>query len=801
MEKKGLSTADAKTKLAQTGLNQLPSKKTYSVLKLLSAQFKNLLVWLLIFASILSYIVGHVVDGTLILIILVLNIGLGFWQEFKASKELEGLRKLEVAFSRVYRDGKQVEIPSTEIVPGDLVILESGDRIPADGSLVESFEMYVNQSALTGESLPVVKTKEKDENELFFGTTVSSGRGVLQVEKTGVSTKFGQLALTLTDIEEEKTPLEISLNGLARNLGLAAIFVAVVVFGLRLFQGYEVLETLTSSIALMVAVVPEGLPAVVTVMLAFGVRKMYSKKTLVRKMSAVESLGATSVICTDKTGTLTRNEMSVRKVFALSINLNELIACSIICNSSSLVIKEDSPRSPIGAARGEAGNGSFDILGDTTEGALLLWAKEKNHDFEQIRSQGKILEEEPFNSEKRRMSVLWEQGNKVTLFTKGAPESILPLCKISPRKIKEIENSYKDMALQGLRVLAFAKAEIKGNKAGIEKLEKDLDFLGLIGVADSARLEAKQAIEKARRAGITTVMVTGDNELTAKAIAKDVGLLEEGDEVLTGANLDELSDEELNLRIEKVRIFARVLPEHKLRIVRSYQRLGKIVAVTGDGVNDALALKQAHVGVAMGQTGTDVAKEASDIIILDDNLSTIVTAIEEGRRTYNNIFKVVKFLLTGNLSEVLVIVGAAIIGLPSPLSATQILWINFVTDGLPALSLAADDASENTMKALPRNVKQSILDFGTIKFICMFALLIALITLGSFLYAYYNINITVARAWAFSLVVILQMVFIFIMRTHHSIFSNKYLLVSVGLVVISQVLIITVPFLKNIFGI
>lgn len=787
MEKKGLSTADAKTRLAQTGLNQLPSKKTYSVFKLLSAQFKNLLVLLLIFASILSYIVGHVIDGTLIMTILVLNISLGFWQEFKASKELESLRKLEVVTARVYRDGKQVEIPSPEIVPGDLVILEAGDRIPADGSLTESFEMYVNESALTGESLPVVKTKEKDENELFFGTTVSSGRGVLQVEKTGVNTKFGQLALTLTDIEEEKTPLEISLDGLARNLGLGAIFVAVVVFGLRLFQGYELIETLTSSIALMVAVVPEGLPAVVTVMLAFGVRKMYSKKTLVRKMSAVESLGATSVICTDKTGTLTRNEMSVRKVFALSKNLNELITCGVVCNSSSLVLKED--------------NSSFDILGDTTEGALLLWANEKNHDFEQIRSQGKILEEEPFNLEKRRMSVLWGQGNKVTLFTKGAPESILPLCKISPKKIKEIKNSYKDMALQGLRVLAFARAEVKGNKTGIEKLEKDLEFLGLIGIADSARLEAKQAIEKARRAGITTVMVTGDNELTAKAIARDVGLLEEGDEVLTGVQMDELSDEELDLRIEKVRIFARVVPLHKLRIVRSYQRLGKIVAVTGDGVNDALALKQAHVGVAMGKTGTDVAKEASDIIILDDNLSTIVTAIEEGRRTYNNIFKVVKFLLTGNLSEVLVIVGAAMIGLPSPLSATQILWINFVTDGLPALSLAADDASENTMKALPRNVKQSILDFGTIKFICMFALLITLITLGSFLYAYYNINITVARAWAFSLVVILQMVFIFIMRTHHSIFSNKYLLASAGLVVISQILIITVPFLKNVFGV
>lgn len=787
MEKKGLSEAEARFKLKEVGLNQLPSRKTYSVVKLLTSQFKNFLVWLLIFAVVLSYIVGHDVDGILILVILFLNIGLGFWQEFKASKELEALRKLEVAYARVFRDGKQIEIPATEIVPGDRVILESGDRIPADGKLVESFEMNVNESALTGESLPVVKTDKGQENELFFGTNVTSGRGVMEVEKTGVNTKFGKIALTLSEIEEEKTPLEVSLNGLARNLGLVAVFVAILVFGIRLSQGFEIIETLTSSIALMVAAVPEGLPAVVTVMLAFGVRKMYSKKTLVRKMSAVESLGATSVICTDKTGTLTKNEMSVRKVFSNSKDAKALLTDAVLCNSASLVLKEDS--------------GSFDILGDTTEGALLVWAKGQKVNYEEVRQNGKILEEEPFNTERRRMSVLWESGDKIVLYTKGAPESILPLCKLSGNKLREIEKEYKDMASRGLRVLAFSQVKVSPNSSGIEKLEKNMEFLGLIGIADSARLEAKQAIEKARRAGIITVMVTGDNELTAKAIAEDIGLLRENDEILTGSQLDELSDEKLKERILRVRIFARVIPEHKLRIVKVFQSLGKIVAVTGDGVNDSLALKQAHVGVAMGKTGTDVAKEASDIIILDDNLSTIVTAIEEGRRIYNNIFKVVKFLMTGNLSEILVIVGAAMMGLPIPLTATQILWINFVTDGLPALSLAADDASENTMKALPRNVNRSILDFGTLKFISIFASLIAMISLGSFAYAYFNINIETARATAFSLVVLLQMVFIFIMRRHHSIWSNKYLLFSVLLVIVSQFLILTVPFLKKAFGI
>lgn len=795
MDKRGLSSEEAKQKLTEVGSNELPSKKTYSILKLLASQFKNLLVWLLIFASALSFFIGHPADSLLILVILGLNIGLGFWQEFKASRELEALRKLEVAFSRVYRDGRQVQLPSKEIVPGDLVVLEPGDRIPADGKLIESFEMYVNESALTGESLPVVKTNENQENELFFGTNVTSGRGLLRVEKTGISTKFGKIALTLSEVEEEKTPLEVSLNDLARNLGVIAISVAVLVFGVRIFQGFEIIETLTSSIALMVAAVPEGLPAVVTVLLALGVRKMYSKKTLVRKMSAVESLGATSVICTDKTGTLTMNKMSVRKVSAENKNLAELELNAVVCNSASLVLKQDSPR-----PQGEAGHGTFDILGDTTEGALLLWAKDKGKDYEQVRSEGKILEEEPFNLAKRRMSVLWESAGKVTLFSKGAPESILPLCKLTQKELLKAESDYKEMASMGLRVLAFAALGVSAKKSGIEKLEKNMEFLGLIGIADSPRLEAKDAIEKARRAGIITVMVTGDNELTAKAIALEVGLIREGDEVLTGSQLNELTDEELKSRLEKVRIFARVEPEHKLRIVKAYQGLGKVVAVTGDGVNDSLALKQAHVGVAMGITGTDVAKEASDIIILDDNLSTIVTAIEEGRRIYNNIFKVVKFLVTGNLSEVLVIVGAALIGLPAPLTATQILWINFVTDGFPALSLAADDASVNTMKTKPRGINRSILDFRTLKFVSFFAGVIAIITLGSFIYAYQNIGIEAARSVAFSLIVLLQMVFIFIMRTHHSIWSNKYLIISVGLVMIFQLLIVTVPFLKGVFG-
>ena len=399
------------------------------------------------------------------------------------------------------------------------------------------------------------------------------------------------------------------------------------------------------------------------------------------------------------------------------------------------------------------------------------------------------------------MSVLWQEGNKTTLYSKGAPESILSLCKLSEKELEGIEKEYKAMASEGLRVLAFSKLDVAGKKSGIEKLEKNMEFQGLVGIADSPRLEAKEAIEKARQAGIMTVMVTGDNELTAKAIAKELNLLQEGDEVITGSQLEELSDEELLSRIEKIRIFARAVPEHKLRIVNAYQSLGHVVAVTGDGVNDSLALKQAHVGVAMGITGTDVAKEASDIIILDDNLSTIVTAVEEGRLIYNNILKVVKFLMTGNLSEVLVIVGAAVIGLPIPLTATQILWINFVTDGIPALSLAADNSSPNIMQSKPRDPKKSLLDLGTIKFVVISASVITMITLGSFSWALKTISIETAQATAFTLIVLLQMVFIFVMRRHHSIWSNKYLLISVALVVVAQILIITNPTLRTLFGI
>ncbi len=776
----GLSSAEARTRLLNSGLNKLPTKQGSSLFTLLLSQFNNFLVWLLLIAAIISLALGDNLDGILILTILLLNGFLGFWQEYKASKELEALRAMEVVTVRVLRDHKEVEIHSYEITPGDVVILESGDKIPADGTILESFGLTVNEAALTGESQPIIKSTSKEDSLVYFGSIVVSGRGKILIDKTGINTKFGKIALTLSEVIEEPTPLETSLRDLSKKIGLLAIFIAVVLFVIRNIQNHDILDAFFTSVAMIVAAVPEGLPAVITVLLSLGVRKMYKKKTIIRKMSAIESLGATSVVLIDKTGTITKNKMSVRKVQADKKDLSELIKASIVCNSASLLLKE----------------GSVDFLGDTTEGALLLWAKDQSQDIDAIRRNGKIITELPFDLERRRMTVLWQEKDRQTVYTKGSPEVILSLCNLSETKLKKLSADFEKLAGQGLRILAVAKSENPG-----KDLEKNLQFLGFLAIADAPREEAKQSVQKLSDAGIVTIMITGDNELTAKAIAEEVGLLKSGDEVLTGAQLDELTEEQLSARIEKIKVFARVLPEHKLRIVRAFQKLGKVVAVTGDGVNDSLALKQAHVGVAMGITGTDVAKEAADIIILDDNLETIVKAIEEGRLIYSNILKTVRFLMTGNLSEVLVIVGAAVLGFPTPLLPAQILWINFVTDGFPVLSLAADPASPQIMNEKPRDLSKSILGNSGLKFILGFGGVIATISLIAFAHLSTFFNVQLARNAVFTGTVVMQMTLLLFMRRHHKITSNKYLLFSIGLVLLMQLAIISIPELRTLFKI
>lgn len=758
----GLTSKQAKEALKEYGLNQLPEKKTTSAAGVFIRQIKNPFTYLLLGAVILSVFVGDKLDSFLIGGILVLNIFLGFWQEFKASKELETLRRMEVGYSRVLRDGKQIEILSTELVPGDVVILESGDKVPADAQILESFSLQVNESILTGESLPVMKSQRSEENLIFFGTIIVSGRSKAQVLQTGIKTKFGSLAETLSNIKDEQTPFEKSLAGFSKILGLLAILVSVMVFSLRLLQGYDIASTALGSIALLVAVVPEGLPAVVTIILALGMRKMYQRKALVRKMIAVESLGTATVICTDKTGTLTKNEMRVKETEIVSSKKMDLYNCAVYCNSASLIMKE--------------GESSWDILGDTTEGALLLWAKDQGQDIDLMRSQGKLVEEIPFNLETRKMTVFWEEGNKKTEYTKGAPEVLLVESKLSKPDQEKWEKKYQLMAERGLRVLAFLK---------------DGEFLGLTGIADEVRPEVKEAIAKAKQAGIKVVMVTGDNELTAKTIGEEIGLLSEGDEIMTGSQLNDLSEEELLQRINKIKIFARITPQEKLRIVKAFQSLGETVAVTGDGVNDVLALKQAAVGVSMGKIGTDVSKEASDIILLDDNFATLITAIEQGRLIYNNILKVIKFLLTGNLSEMLLIIVGVMLGWPAPLLPIQILWINFVTDGPPALALGFDSASSHLMQVPPRK-NLSLLGRDSLRFIVLGGTTIAALCLLAFYF-------TNSRAVTFTLMVILQMTLPFVMRRHHGILSNKKLLISVAAIILFQILILTYQPLRSLF--
>lgn len=764
----GLSSYQVKEKLKKYGLNQLPQKKTTSALEVLVRQIKNPLSFLLLAATILSAVIGDKLDSFLIGGILILNTLLGFWQEFKASKELSALRKLEVAYARVERGGKQIEIPSVQIVPGDVVILESGDRIPADGELLEAHSLQINESVLTGESLPVIKSLKKEENLVFFATTVTSGRGKMVVLQTGISTKFGSLAESLSSIEDEQTPFEKALASFSKALGIGALVVSVLIFILRVLQGYDMSSTLLGSIAFMVAVVPEGLPTVVTIVLAGGMRKMYQKKALIRKMVAVESLGAATVICTDKTGTLTKNEMRVQEVNAQESDTENLLKCAVLCNSASLVLKE---------------GGDYDVLGDSTEGALLLWAKDQGADIDLMRSQGKLIEEIPFSLETRKMTVLWEQDKRKVEYTKGAPEVLLFESGLTETEQKRWEDKYQNMAKKGLRILAFSKDE---------------KFLGLIGIADEVREEVKEAIKLTKQSGIQVVMVTGDNELTAKAVGEKIGLLSSGDEIMTGSQLKSLNEEEFLQRIRRVKIFARITPQEKLSIVKAYQRLGEVVAVTGDGVNDVLALKQAEVGVSMGRIGTDVSKEASDIVLLDDNFATLVTAIEEGRLIYSNILKVIKFLLTGNLSEMLLIGVGAVLGWPSPLLPIQILWINFVTDGPPALALGFDNASTHLMQTPPRR-NLTLLSKDSLRFIISGGIVIALLCLLVFYFTFETLGLATSRALTFTVMVILQMILPFVMRRHHGIFSNLRLFVSVAAVILIQILILTYPPLRSLF--
>ncbi len=817
---KGLTTTEVTKLLSEYGQNILTEGKKRTFIEKFIEQFSNFLTLLLIGAAGLSFIIGEPVDGVLIVAIVILNALFGIYQEAKAEQSIAALKKFSVAKVRVIRDGIEQEVTSNYIVPGDICIIEEGVKISADGILVESRNIEFNESLLTGESLPVAKTTG---DEVFSGTLVSKGRGVMKVLHTGMQTKFGQIAHNLSIIEDTETPLQKKLKELTRTIGIIGVVSAVVVFIVSLLQGSHYFPAFLLAISLAVAVVPEGLPAVMTITLAIGVNEMSKKKSIVRKLSAIEALGSITLIATDKTGTLTTNKMKVKEVFvdnsAYSTSLptmenhpfRRLIENGILCSTASLVYKHD--------------HGAYDVLGDPTEGALLFLGKEFGIDIDDLRSKNPIKEENPFDSVTKRMSVfvmpnsfrhpseiLKQVQDDMIIYTKGAPESILEICsfiqkgnKVDPLTVEErkkIEDQMDEWARKGLRVLAFSYKE----KMLDLKITTDSIFLGMVAIHDAPRPEVKEAVRRAQAAGIRVVMITGDNERTAEAIGLVAGIVTPNSDILTGAQVEGYSDEELMKLLPNTCIFARTSPFHKHRIVSLYQKLGEVVAVTGDGVNDAIALKQADVGIAMGLVGTDVARETADMVITDDNFASIVTAVEEGRNIIKNLKNAIQYLLSCNISEAITLIGGMLLGFHNILFPIQLLYINLVTDGIPALSLAFSPRATHLMTEQPQKELQ-LLKKKEQLYILLVGIITSILTLFSY-YIFLPTSEGVARAAIFSVLTLIQS-FIYVdlwlshrpLHTHlKTLFSPVFLVTFIAPFLI-QLAIVRIPFVSKIFNI
>ncbi len=810
----GLSSAEATRRLTTFGHNVIVHAAAITPLQQFLSQFASPLVILLLVATVLSLALGETLDGILILTIVVLNALLGFVQEFKAEKALEALKKMTVSTVRVIRDGIQKEIDAADLVPGDIIVMEEGDKVPADAELHSSMHLEVNEASLTGESLPVEKdAKTADNNQIFLGTIVTHGHGVAEVFATGSGTKFGAIAAKLSLMKEEATPLEKRMAGVAKQLGIMAGLAAIAIFAIGFAHENPLIEMVLTAISLAVAAVPEGLPAVITITLAIGTQRMAKKRAILRKLAAIEALGSISVIATDKTGTITKNQMQVADVWfdgkpykAKDNKLRgtslfaKLLTIGVRCNNASLAPRVD--------------HGGYDVVGDQTEGSLLLLAHDHNVDILELREEGKLVEEFGFDPTSKTMSVVWKEGATTTVLTKGAPESVLARsarfagqkgeAKLTHKEKEKIFTAFESFAKQGLRVIAFGMKKVSWNGQSREEAESNLTFIGFVGIADPAREEVGEAIRIARDAGIATVMITGDNELTALAIAKHIGLITRGEEVITGSQFANMSEEEKRRRIAITRVFARTTPEQKLEIVRIFQGLGHVVAVTGDGVNDALALKQADVGVAMGITGTDVAKEAAEMIVTDDNYATIVDAVAEGRTIYDNMKASVKYLIGCNIGEIIAILGGAILGWPFVLTPIQILYVNLATDGIPALALAVTPKHHAVMHRRPRTGGGLFTKFD-LRWFAEVSILTGLSTLAAFWLGWKTGDLGVARALAFTVVILAQQ-FIFWdvaagdrQLIHPHVLKNRWLLLPFAIMGI-QLLILLIPGLRSIFS-
>ncbi len=833
---KGLSSREAKKRLEVYGENRFEKKRQKSILMLFLEQLNSILIYILIAAALISFAVSEITDAIIILMVIFMNSAIGAAQERKAEKALEELSKMTTPKALVKRDGTVQEIPSENVVPGDIVIIDTGRYIPADLRLVETVNLKIEESSLTGESVPVEKdaswlgTTEVplgDQKNMAFMSTLSTyGRGIGIAVSTGMNTEIGKIAKMLSEEDKELTPLQKRLDELGKILGFGAVVICTIIFLIGFFQGRPPLDMFLIAVSLAVAAIPEGLPAIVTIVLALGVQKMIKRRAIVRKLPAVETLGSVSVICSDKTGTLTQNKMTVTDVYVngRSHSLHEFspqdkfetLFFSAMCLCNDAEIKD-----------GEA-------TGDPTETALVAAAEQAGLKKADLDQQYRRIYEIPFDSERKMMTTVHQKDQKFIAMSKGALESILPKSssvivngerkQMTAAVANDIQKTADAMSDKALRVLAIAYKPLSGADFSKESLENDFIFLGLVGMIDPPREEAKKSISLCKKAGIRTIMITGDHRKTAFAIAKNLGIAKEEDETISGTELDAISNRELSEKVKKITVFARVSPEHKVRIVNALKSNNLIVAMTGDGVNDAPSLQQADVGVAMGQSGTDVAKEAADIILTDDNFKTIVAAVEQGRNIYQNIKKSIMFLLSANLGEIFTLFIAILLGWPTPLTAIHILWVNLITDSLPAISLGVDPDDPDVMKKKPRPANESIFGGGAGSFVVFNGILIGTLTLFAFISGlavssgamsvfsvdFSNVSreaLIYAQTLAFMTLAISQLFHSLNLRnTNRSIFkigifSNKYLLASIVAGIAIQMAIAHIPVFNHLFGI
>ena len=828
---RGLSSKEATQRLSGYGPNELKAAAHSSAWSLFLSQFKNILIIILLIATLLSLFLGHMVEAITITVIVFFAVFLGFIQEYRAERALEALQKMAAPTATVVRDGDEMEIPARELVPGDIILLAAGDKIPADARLIQAINLQTEEAALTGESLPVEKNEaaipQPDlgvgdrKNIVYSGTIASYGRGKAVVTATGMNTEFGKITGMLQSVKTVQTPLQKNLDRVGSILAKAALAIVAVIIVLGVLRGQPFLEMLLFGVALAVAVVPEALPAVVTISLAVGVQRMVKRNALIRRLPTVETLGSTSVICSDKTGTLTKDEMTIRKIYVRG-DIFEVSGSGYIPQGSfSLHGTEIKPNVELiellrgGTLASDARlvevEGRWDIKGDPTEGALVVAAEKAGLKKSEVENNFPRIQEIPFTSETKRMTTLHKISNGNIAYSKGAPEIILASCSnfSACGKIQALDNAAREnilaaaqnMAKEALRVIAIASKQTPS----IEGAEENMTFLGLVGMIDPPRPEAKASIKTCERAGIKPVMITGDHPVTAQAIASELGLLKGGN-VVTGAELEAMNEPDLDTRVENIEVYARVSPAHKLRVVTALQKKGNVVAMTGDGVNDAPALKKSDIGVAMGITGTDVSKEVASMTLLDDNFASIVAAVEEGRHIFSNIKKYLMYLLGCNIGEMLLMAIAVLFGLPLPLATVQVLYVNLATDGLPALALSVDPAEPNLMGRKPRNPRTGIFTRPVVLMMVIGGIWTAAVALATFLFALHaGLGEKEARTMTFVSLILVQFFNAYNYRSDRiSVFqrpfANKWLNIAILWETFLLLAIIYIPFFHKPLG-